>query len=95
MGTHGHSAAEPLLAVQRQRGRAVPEDVSVGVVCPEQVAARAPVKLTPVAVPAQEPGRRAVHLLIEAARSGRGGIEVPEPELTERDSTGPAPGVRS
>lgn len=86
------SAVEPLLAVLRQQGRAVPEDVSVVAVCPEQVAVEASVRLTSVAVPAREMGRRAVEQLI-AKLAGRGAEEAVllTPELTERASSGPAP----
>ncbi|GGV74787.1 LacI family DNA-binding transcriptional regulator [Streptomyces griseoloalbus] len=86
------SALEPLLALLRQRGRAVPEDVSVVAVCPEQVAVQASVRLTSVAIPAQEMGRRAVEQLV-AKLDGRGGDEVVllAPELTVRASSGPAP----
>ncbi|MET9774910.1 LacI family DNA-binding transcriptional regulator [Streptomyces sp. NPDC006367] len=86
------SAVEPLLALLRQQGRAVPEDVSVVAVCPEQVATQASVRLTSVAVPAQEMGRRAVEQLV-AKLEGRGREEVVllAPELTVRASSGPAP----
>jgi DNA-binding LacI/PurR family transcriptional regulator len=86
------SAVEPLLAVLRRQGRAVPEDVSVVAICPEQVAVQASVRLTSVAVPAQELGRRAVEHLV-AKLDGRGSHEVVllAPELTVRASSGPAP----
>ncbi|MFI8207053.1 LacI family DNA-binding transcriptional regulator [Streptomyces sp. NPDC085937] len=86
------AALEPLLALLRQQGRAVPEDVSVVAVCPEQVAVQASVRLTSVAVPAQEMGRHAVEQLV-AKLDGRGGDEVVllPPELTVRASSGPAP----
>ncbi|MFF5161144.1 LacI family DNA-binding transcriptional regulator [Streptomyces sp. NPDC000348] len=86
------SAVEPLLALLRQQGRAVPEDVSVVAICPEQVAVQASVRLTSVAVPAQEMGRLAVEQLV-AKLGGRGGDEVVliAPELTVRASSGPAP----
>ncbi|MFD7456589.1 MULTISPECIES: LacI family DNA-binding transcriptional regulator [unclassified Streptomyces] len=86
------AAVEPLLALLRQQGRAVPEDVSVVAVCPEQVAVQASVRLTSVAIPAQEMGRRAVEHLV-AKLDGRGGDRVVllPPELTIRASTGPAP----
>jgi DNA-binding LacI/PurR family transcriptional regulator len=86
------SAVEPLLALLRQQGRAVPEDVSVVAVCPEQVATQASVRLTSVAVPAQEMGRHAVEQLV-AKLEGRGREEVVllAPELTVRASSGPAP----
>ncbi|MFJ1901268.1 MULTISPECIES: LacI family DNA-binding transcriptional regulator [unclassified Streptomyces] len=86
------SAVEPLLNLLRQQGRAVPEDVSVVAICPEQVAAQASVRLTSVAIPAQEMGRRAVEQVV-AKLSGRGTdeTELLAPELTVRESTGPAP----
>ncbi|MEV3858994.1 LacI family DNA-binding transcriptional regulator [Streptomyces sp. NPDC050095] len=87
------AATDPLLALLRQSGRAVPEDVSVVAVCPEQVAAHASVPLTSVAVPAQEMGRRAVEQVV-ARIEGRGsGSEVAllAPELTVRESAAQAP----
>lgn len=86
------SAVEPLLALLRQQGRAVPEDVSVVAICPEQVAVQASVRLTSVAIPAQEMGQYAVELLV-AKLGGRGDDEVVllPPELTVRASSGPAP----
>ncbi|MBL3665684.1 LacI family DNA-binding transcriptional regulator [Streptomyces sp. M2CJ-2] len=86
------SAVEPLLALLRQQGRAVPEDVSVVAICPEQVAVQASVRLTSVAIPAQEVGRYAVEHLV-AKLGGRGDDEVVliAPELTVRASSGPAP----
>ncbi|MFJ9734667.1 substrate-binding domain-containing protein [Streptomyces sp. NPDC101171] len=86
------SAVEPLLALLRRQGRAVPEDVSVVAICPDQVAVRASVRMTSVAIPAQEMGRHAVEHLT-AKLDGRDGDEVVliAPELTVRASTGPAP----
>ncbi|MGP3982383.1 LacI family DNA-binding transcriptional regulator [Streptomyces sp. KR80] len=84
------AATDPLLALLRQQGRAVPEDVSVMAICPDQVAAHASVPLTAVAVPAQEMGRHAVEQVVAKFR-GQGADEVVllEPELTVRESTGP------
>ncbi|WP_371602181.1 LacI family transcriptional regulator [Streptomyces sp. NBC_01220] len=86
------SAVEPLLNLLRQQGRAVPEDVSVVAICPEQVASQASVRLTSVAIPAQEMGRRSVEQVV-AKLTGRGTdeVELLAPELTVRESTGPAP----
>ncbi|CAM5427189.1 MULTISPECIES: LacI family DNA-binding transcriptional regulator [Streptomyces] len=86
------AAVEPLLALLRQQGRAVPEDVSVVAVCPEQVAVQASVRLTSVSLPAQEMGRHAVEQLV-AKLDGRGDAEVVllPPALTVRASSGPAP----
>ncbi|MET9509730.1 LacI family DNA-binding transcriptional regulator [Streptomyces flavidovirens] len=86
------AATDPLLALLRQQRRAVPEDVSVMAICPDQVAAHASVPLTAVAVPAQELGRYAVEQVV-AKIEGRGSDEVVllAPELTVRESTGPRP----
>lgn len=87
------AATDPLLALLRQSGRAVPEDVSVVAVCPEQVARHASVPLTSVAVPAQEMGRRAVEQVV-AQIEGRGSAEevvLLTPELTIRESAAQAP----
>ncbi|MFF9818315.1 LacI family DNA-binding transcriptional regulator [Streptomyces sp. NPDC014006] len=86
------AAVEPLLALLRQQGRAVPEDVSVVAICPDQVATQGSVRLTSVAVPAQEMGRNAVEQLV-AKLDGRGSDDVVliAPELTVRSSSGPAP----
>ncbi|WP_326625746.1 MULTISPECIES: LacI family DNA-binding transcriptional regulator [unclassified Streptomyces] len=86
------SAVEPLLNLLRQQGRAVPEDVSVVAICPQQLASEASVRLTSVAIPAQEMGRRAVEQVV-AKLAGRGTdeVELLTPELTVRASSGPAP----
>ncbi|WP_055563338.1 LacI family DNA-binding transcriptional regulator [Streptomyces atriruber] len=86
------SAVEPLLALLRRQGRAVPEDVSVLAICPDQVAVGASVRLTSVSVPAREMGRRAVERIVaRLAARGTDGVELIAPELTVRASTGPAP----
>ncbi|MES4907548.1 MULTISPECIES: LacI family DNA-binding transcriptional regulator [unclassified Streptomyces] len=86
------AAIDPLLSLLRQQGRAVPEDVSVVAICPDQVATQASVRLTSVAIPAHEMGRRAVELVVSKLE-GRGSDEVAllEPELAVRESSGPAP----
>ncbi|MET9117757.1 LacI family DNA-binding transcriptional regulator [Streptomyces longwoodensis] len=86
------SAVEPLLALLRQQGRAVPEDVSVVGICPDQVATQASVRLTSVAIPAQDMGRYAVERLV-AKLDGRREDDVVllAPGLTVRASSGPAP----
>jgi DNA-binding LacI/PurR family transcriptional regulator len=88
------SAIGPLLALLRQQGRAVPEDVSVVAVCPDQVSVQSAPQLTSVAIPAQRMGQHAVELVI-AKLSGRAADEVRllSPELTVRASAGPAPGA--
>ncbi|MGW6268484.1 LacI family DNA-binding transcriptional regulator [Streptomyces sp. NPDC055060] len=86
------SAVEPLLSLLRRQGRAIPEDVSVVAVCPDQVATQSSVRLTSVAVPAQELGRRAVERVVAKLR-GEAVDEVTllAPELTVRASSGPGP----
>ncbi|MEE1931099.1 LacI family DNA-binding transcriptional regulator [Streptomyces sp. TRM 70351] len=93
------SAVDPLLSLLRRQGRAVPEDVSVVAVCPEQVAVQAAVPLTSVAIPALEMGRRAVELVMAKARPGGADglaaaapqVDLLAPTLTVRASSGPAP----
>ena len=86
------SAVEPLLALLRQKGRAVPEDVSVIAICPDQVATQSSVRLTSVAIPAQDMGRHAVeHLIAKLEGRGKDEVVLIAPELTVRASTGPAP----
>ncbi|PJE99246.1 LacI family transcriptional regulator [Streptomyces carminius] len=87
------AAIDPLLSLLRRQGRAVPEDVSVIAVCPDQVAAQASVRLTSVAIPAHEMGRRAVELVMAKVRGEREErLELLPPRLTVRASSGPAPG---
>ncbi|MET9426021.1 LacI family DNA-binding transcriptional regulator [Streptomyces sp. NPDC006540] len=86
------TAVEPLLGLLRQHRRAVPEDISVVAICPEQVAVHGSVRLTSVAIPARDMARHAVEQVV-AKIEGRAGDEVVllEPELTVRASSGPAP----
>ncbi|MFE4308236.1 LacI family DNA-binding transcriptional regulator [Streptomyces sp. NPDC056891] len=85
------AAVEPLLALLRHQGRAVPEDVSVVAICPDQVAVHASVPLTAVSVPAPEMGRLAVERLVgRLAGETPRGTELIPPLLTARASTGPA-----
>ncbi|MFF3563413.1 LacI family DNA-binding transcriptional regulator [Streptomyces sp. NPDC002574] len=89
------AAIGPLLSFLRQRGRAVPEDVSVVAVCPDQVANQSAPRLTSVAIPAEEMGRRAVDLVMTKLgadpSAASPGVHLIEPRLTVRDSSGPAP----
>jgi DNA-binding LacI/PurR family transcriptional regulator len=92
------AAIGPMLSLLRQQGRAVPEDISVVAVCPEQVATQQSVSLTSVAIPAHEMGRRAVELVMGKTASTNGAvtasdtrIELLPPHLTVRASTGPVP----
>ncbi|WP_031508337.1 LacI family DNA-binding transcriptional regulator [Streptomyces megasporus] len=83
---------DPLLSLLRQLGKAVPEDVSVVAICPDQVAVQASVRLTSVAIPAHEMGRRAVELVMAKARGEKDDLlDLLPPRLTVRASSGPAP----
>jgi DNA-binding LacI/PurR family transcriptional regulator len=66
----------------------VPEDVSVVAICPDELAEHAAPRVTSVAIPAEELGRRAVDLLMAKLADH----EVPDatllaPRLTPRAST--------
>jgi DNA-binding LacI/PurR family transcriptional regulator len=80
----------PLLAALRAAGRDVPGDVSIVAICSDAVVEQASPRLTSVAIPAEEMGRRAVELVAAKLE----GQPVPEatllqPRLTVRDSSGP------
>jgi DNA-binding LacI/PurR family transcriptional regulator len=82
----------PLLSVLRTTGRAVPEDISIVALCPDQVAQQTSPRLTSVTIPSEAMGRRAVELLMRRANDGHDGelVLIP-PEITVRASTAPAP----
>lgn len=79
----------PLLSLLRTGGRAVPEDVSIVALCPDQIAEQTSPRLTSVTMPAHELGVRAVAALMR--RLGNGGhvgeVELLPPVLTVRGST--------
>jgi len=78
----------PLLHLLRQYGRAVPEDVSVVAICPEQLALQSMPQITAVAVPVQELGRRAVGLAAaQLAGLPTRGLSLIPPRLVVRGST--------
>jgi DNA-binding LacI/PurR family transcriptional regulator len=82
----------PLMSLLRTTGRAVPEDVSVVALCPDQVAEQAAPRLTSVTIPATELGTRAVGLLMRRMAGGPpAGVRLIPPSLTIRGSTGPCP----
>jgi DNA-binding LacI/PurR family transcriptional regulator len=88
-----NEAALPhLLGLLRQMGRAVPEDASIIAICPDDVAVHSSPRLTSVSIPAEEMVRRAVELVMaQAAGEDTAGLTLLAPELTVRESTGPAP----
>ncbi|GAA2338330.1 LacI family DNA-binding transcriptional regulator [Dactylosporangium salmoneum] len=85
---HNEPAVPLLLDAFAALGRAVPGDVSVVAIGPDDLAERATPRLTSVGIPAEEIGRRAVEL-VAAKLSGRpvpAATLVP-PMLTVREST--------
>jgi DNA-binding LacI/PurR family transcriptional regulator len=85
---HNEPVVQPLLDALAALGRRVPEDVSVVAICPDDLAEHAAPRVTSVAIPAEELGRRAVDLLMAKLA----GHDVPDatllaPRLTPRAST--------
>jgi DNA-binding LacI/PurR family transcriptional regulator len=89
-------AITPLLGLLRSSGRIVPEDASVVALCQPQLAEQNAPRVTSVTGAADELGRRAVELLMKRVDSEAGEVEgevwLLTPELTVRESSGPAPG---
>lgn len=81
-----------LLSVLRTTGRAVPEDVSIAALCPDQLALQTSPHLTSVTMPAEALGGQAVELLMRRMENGTAGeVVLLPPALTVRASTAPAP----
>lgn len=80
----------PLMSLLRTSGRAVPEDVSIVALCPDQIAEQTAPRLTSVTIPAAELGTRAVDSLMRRMRDGAAGeVRLIPPSLTARGSTAP------
>ena len=78
----------PLLHLLAQHRRAVPEDVSVIAICPDQIAVQPQPKITSVSIPAEEMGRRAVKLAVaQLADKPTSGITLIRPKLVVRGSS--------
>jgi DNA-binding LacI/PurR family transcriptional regulator len=83
----------PMLSLLRAAGRAVPEDMSIVALCPDQVAEETSPRLTSVTMPAHELGVRAVaalmrRLALDGGWSGDiGHVELIPPVLTIRGSS--------
>jgi DNA-binding LacI/PurR family transcriptional regulator len=80
----------PLLSLLRTAGRAVPEDVSVVALCPDQLAEQTSPRLTSVTIPATQLGVRAVAALMRRLRDDGAGpnrTELLPPAITIRGST--------
>jgi DNA-binding LacI/PurR family transcriptional regulator len=85
---HNEPVIPALLDAFRASGRRIPEDISVIVLSPDELAEEATPPLTSIAIPAAEVGRQAVRLLM----SKLDGKETPAatllaPQLTARAST--------
>jgi DNA-binding LacI/PurR family transcriptional regulator len=88
------AAAGALARILEERphttGRAVPEDVSIVALCPDQIAEQTAPRLTSVTIPAAELGTRAVDLLMRRMGGGAAGeVRLIRPSLTVRGSTAP------
>ncbi|ROO85695.1 LacI family transcriptional regulator [Actinocorallia herbida] len=87
---HNEPVVAPLVAAFRELGLRVPEDLSVVALCPDEIAAQAPLPITSIAIPADELGARAVTLLMSKLK----GVPVSDatllpPRLTIRASSAP------
>jgi DNA-binding LacI/PurR family transcriptional regulator len=81
----------PLMSLLRTAGRAVPEDVSIIALCPDQLAEQTTPRLSSVDIPAAELGTRAVELLMRRMNDGApGGVVLIPPVLTVRGSSAAA-----
>ncbi|MFL6074971.1 MAG: LacI family DNA-binding transcriptional regulator [Mycobacteriales bacterium] len=85
---HNEPAVAPLLAAFRERGRRVPDDLSVVVISPDELAEHADPPLTSITIPAEDVGRSAVDLVMAKLA----GDDVPSatllaPALVTRAST--------
>ena len=90
---HNEAAVVHVMAMLPRLGRAVPGDVSVVAICPDQQAESIDPPLSSVLIPAEEVGRQAVSLLMRKL-DGRTAPDATllVPALTPRRSTGPARG---
>ena len=85
---HNEVALPAVIATLRERGRSVPQDISMVAVCPEDVAVGQPLPLTSVDIPAHAIGRVAVEMAmarVEGEQPAETRLLIPV--LTERQST--------
>lgn len=87
---HNEPALEPLMEAFKQAGMRIPEDLSVVALCPDEVAERASVPVTSIAIPTTEVGKQSVELLMTKldGQNAPDSVLLP-PRLTERASTAP------
>lgn len=85
---HNEAVVEPLLTALRERGRRVPQDVSVVAIGPDALARR--FDLSAVDLPATEVGSRAVDLAMnQLEKTSVPAATLLRPRLTTRGSTAP------
>jgi len=82
---HNEIALPHVVARLRELGRAVPDDVSVVAVCPENVTLSLPVPVTSIDIPAELIGRTAVAMLVAAGQQDAPAeVRLLRPRLTDR-----------
>ncbi|MBO0901494.1 LacI family DNA-binding transcriptional regulator [Cellulomonas sp. zg-ZUI199] len=87
---HNEVALPWVLAALRERGRRVPDDVSVLAVCPPDVAVGQPLPLTSIDIPAHTIGTVAVEMaMARVEKSAPAETRLLTPQLVERASTVP------
>jgi DNA-binding LacI/PurR family transcriptional regulator len=87
---HNEPLVEPAIRALRRAGRAVPDQVSVVAICPDEVAEQALLPVTSVRIPSEELGHRAVELLMTLLDDGTvSETTLLTPQLTVRASTAP------
>jgi DNA-binding LacI/PurR family transcriptional regulator len=85
---HNEPLLDPLIEAFRAEGMRVPEDLSVAAICPDEFAARAPLPLTSVSVPADAVATGAVDLVMrKLAGEPVAQLTLLPPRLTQRAST--------
>ncbi|PVU83661.1 LacI family transcriptional regulator [Cellulomonas sp. WB94] len=85
---HNEVALPAVIATLRERGRRVPDDISLVAVCPEDVAVGQPLPLTSVDIPAHVIGRVAVEMAMARVEGEQPAeTRLLLPVLTERQST--------
>lgn len=85
---HNEAILGPLLSELRDRGKRIPEDISVLAVCPDDMAEAQAIPLTSVAIPADEIGALAVELVMNQLQGiADPGLRLLPPTLTDRGST--------
>lgn len=84
---HNEVALPHVISRLRERGRSVPQDISVVAVCPENVAISQPMPVTSVDIPAEQIGSVAVDMVVGLMEDpARAEVRLISPRLTDRGS---------